>query len=425
MPDSERRGLRSLRRDLHAHPETGWIEFRTTAIVARELDRLGFDLHLGADAVTVEDRLGVPPDEELRAARERAERAGAPRRYLDELDTVTGLVATRTFGDGSGPTVGLRVDMDALEVTEADTAAHRPTAEGFASSHPGAMHACGHDGHTAIGVGVARELADETTFDGELRLFFQPAEEGGRGGLPMSTTPHLSDVEYFLAIHLGLGYETGTVVAGFERPLSNAKLDVTLHGESAHAGKAPEEGDNALQAATTAIQNLYGIARHSDGATRVNVGYLNSPNPQNVIADTVEFRIEVRGETSEVSEYMRSRAKQIVRHAGAMHDVDCAFELYGKTTTFTADREPVDVVSEAASTVPAVGEVLGRTQLPASEDAAYLISRVQEEGGLASYVGIGSTIPSGHHTSRFDIDESSLDIATTVLTNAVERFGRE
>lgn len=86
----------------------------------------------------------------------------------------------------------------------------------------------------------------------------------------MSQTSHLEDIDHLVALHLGLDNETGTVIAGYERPLSNAKVDVTFHGESAHAGKAPNEGKNALQAATTAIQNLYAIPHHLEGATRFN-----------------------------------------------------------------------------------------------------------------------------------------------------------
>ena len=114
---------------------------------------------------------------------------------------------------------------------------HRPAREGFNSRHPGVMHACGHDGHTTIGIGIARELDEHGGFDGHLKLFFQPAEEGGRGGYPMSKTDHLEDIEHFLALHLGLDNETGKVIAAYERPLSNAKLDVTFTEKVLTLGK--------------------------------------------------------------------------------------------------------------------------------------------------------------------------------------------
>lgn len=411
--------LVELRRDLHAHPEAGWKEFRTTALVAAELDERGFTLHLGADAVDVDARLGVPSDDEIAGAKARAREEGAPERYLERMGDVTGLVAEKTYGTGDGPTVGVRIDMDALELTESSDDDHRPAREGFVSRHPGEMHACGHDGHTTIGVGIARELDATGGFDGHLKLFFQPAEEGGRGGVPMSKTDHLADLDHFLALHLGLDNETGKAIAAYEHPLSNAKLDVIFHGEAAHAGKAPNQGRNALQAMTTAIGNLYAIPRHADGATRINVGQVHSPNAQNVIAEEARMRIEVRGETAELNDYMLSRARRTVKHAAAMHDVEFETSLYGKTTTFTADDGMVTAVAQAAEGVEGVDTVVERAPIGASEDASFLIERVQEEGGVGTYVGIGASNPFGHHTSKFDIDEDALKIGVDVVVETI------
>ncbi|WP_458188454.1 amidohydrolase [Haladaptatus sp. NG-WS-4] len=422
MSNATNPSLTDLRRDLHAHPEAGWKEFRTTALVAEELDERGFTLSLGGDAVAAEERLGVPSDDELRIADERARNEGAPATYLDRMDGITGLVAEKSYGDGTGPVVGVRVDMDALERTEAQDDDHRPAREGFASTHPNEMHACGHDGHTAIGVGVARELDQHGGFDGTVKLFFQPAEEGGRGGLPMSETSHLDDVDQLVAIHLGLGFDTGTVVAAYEHPLSNAKLDVTFEGEPSHAGGAPEEGRNALQAATTAIQNLYAIPRHSDGVTRINVGQVRSPNPQNIVPEHVEMRVEVRGGSTELNEYMLDRARRIVSAAADMHDVEVTTGLYGKTTTFSADEGITAVVADAASEVSGVTNVVERDEMGGSEDASYLIRRVQENGGQATYVGIGASNVDGHHTARFDIEEESLDIGVGVVAETIRRL---
>lgn len=109
MSDSSHPSIVDFRRDLHQYPEAGWKEFRTTALVADELAERDFTLHLGTDAVAEEERLGVPPEDELLTAIERARREGAPERYLDRMDGVTGLVAEKTYGDGIGPVVGIRV----------------------------------------------------------------------------------------------------------------------------------------------------------------------------------------------------------------------------------------------------------------------------------------------------------------------------
>lgn len=411
------RPLVEIRRDLHARPEAGWKEFRTTALVAEALDDRGFNLHFGSAAVEPDDRLGVPPAAEIDAAIERARAEDSPKGYLDRIDGITGLVAEKRYGDG--PVVGIRVDMDALERAEATDDSHRPAREGFASTHPSEMHACGHDGHTAIGLGIARAI-NESSFNGTLKLFFQPAEEGGRGGYAMSQTDHFDDVEYFLALHLGLGVETGTIVAGFERPLPNAKLDVQYTGEPAHAGNNPQTGRNALQAAATAIQNLYGIPRHAGGATRINVGHVSSPNPQNIIAEEATMLVEVRGETTDLNEYMLGRAREVLGAAAEMHGVDLDISMYGKTTSFRADDELVDRVSSSAKAVSGVEQVVDRKEFGASEDASYLIRRVQREGGVGTFVGIGATIAAGHHTAYFDFDEDALEIGTNVMTAVVQ-----
>lgn len=412
--------LVELRRDLHRHPEPGWTEFRTTAIVASILEDLGFDLALGSDAVNPDSRLGVPPEEEITAALEQAREEGAPEPYLERMDRITGLVATHRFGDG--PTIGVRVDMDALHITESDADSHAPAAKGFASRHPGEMHACGHDAHTAIGIGIAREIVANGRFNGTLKLFFQPAEEGGRGGKPMSQTGHFDDVDAFLALHVGLGHETGTVIAGREHPLPNTKIDVRYIGEPSHAGHAPNEGRNALQALTTAVGNLYGIPRHGDGATRINVGEVSSPNPQNVIADDASMRVEVRGEDPDLEGYMHDRAMRVVKAAAEMHDVEVETSLYGQTTTFDPDEEMVDHVRTAAEDTAQVTEIIPREKIAGSEDASFLIRRVQEEGGVGTYVGVGASNPSGHHTSTFDIDEAALDVGVAVVTKAIEEL---
>ncbi|MFC7157015.1 amidohydrolase [Halomarina halobia] len=415
------RSLVEIRRDLHAHPEVGWTEYRTTALVAEALADLGFTLHLGEAALDPADRMGVPPDGTLASARARAEDEGAPADYVDRLDETTGLVATRTFGD-AGTTVGLRVDMDALEREEDADPDHPPYRDGYHSRHPNEMHACGHDGHVAIGIGVARALTATSTFDGTLKLFVQPAEEGCRGGLAMSRSGHLDDVDHLLAVHLGLGYGTGTVVAGFDRPYANAKLDVTFEGEAAHAGVAPDAGRNALQAAATAITNLYSLPRDADGLTRVNVGQVHAPNAQNVIAEEASLRLEVRGEGERINERLLDRARTTVAAAASMHDVGHREALYGKATTFEADAPMIDAVATTAEAVDEVTRVVRRARIPASEDAAYLVRRVQERGGTATYVGIGSEIPAGHHESRFDIDEDALAIGVDVLVGAIRQL---
>ena len=136
----------------------------------------------------------------------------------------------------------MRVDLDALEITEATGDEHGLAWEGFVSMYPGRMHARGHDGHTVIGLGIARAFEAITDFDGALRLFFEPAEEGSRGGRAMTRSGHLSDVDFLLALLLGFGRDTGTLVAEFDQSLANGRFDVTFDGSLAHAGTLHNEG---------------------------------------------------------------------------------------------------------------------------------------------------------------------------------------
>jgi len=146
----------------------------------------------------------LPPETELEAWYEQATQYDVDGDVLETLEGgYTGAVAVIEQGDG--PTVGLRVDIDGLPRTEADNGTHEPALEGFRSEHEGAMHACGHDAHATIGVGVIDEIVD-SDFQGTLKVFFQPAEEVIGGAKSMAKSEHIQDVEYLLALHIGLDH---------------------------------------------------------------------------------------------------------------------------------------------------------------------------------------------------------------------------
>ncbi|MFW5900873.1 MAG: amidohydrolase, partial [Halodesulfurarchaeum sp.] len=317
-PDRSR--LVDLRRSFHRYPEPGWREFYTTVRIVDELESIGVDeLYVGPDALDSSMRLGVPDDAELTAWFERAkDRYEGESAVFDVIEGGnTGVVAVVERGEG--PTVGLRVDIDALPVTESEHADHVPAAEGFRSENEGYMHACGHDSHITFGLGTIETLS-KSEFEGTFKVFFQPAEELLGGGKAMANGPHIDDVEYMIGTHVGLGHPTGAVVAGARGPLALNRIRFEFAGRQAHAGLAPNEGDNALQAFLTAAENLYAIPRHREGATRVNVGQVASENGTNVIADSVTAEVEVRGETTELMVYMREHVHRILDSAAEMHE---------------------------------------------------------------------------------------------------------
>ena len=415
--------LLDLRRDLHRHPEPAWREFYTTARLVDELETRPLDeLHVGPDVLAA-DRRGVPDDAELDDWARRAVEAGARADVVDRLDGgYTGLVAVLKMGEG--PTVGLRVDIDALPITEADGDDHEPAHAGFRSENEGFMHACGHDAHATVGVGVVDAIAG-SDFSGTLKVFFQPSEETVSGGEPMAEGGHLDDVDYLLALHVGLDHPTGEVVAGVDGFLAVSHFRADFSGASAHAGGHPERGRNAVQAMATAIQNLYAIPRHDEGATRVNAGLVGGGTASNIVPEEAFIEGEVRGETTELMEYMDDHAGRILRSAAEMHDCEVDVEYEGRAPGGESDDDLAAVVADVAGGVAGVDSVLDSDELGGSEDATYLMRHVQERGGLAAYVGVGTDHPGGHHTPTFDVDEETIRIAIDVFTGAIERLGRE
>jgi aminobenzoyl-glutamate utilization protein A len=420
MDRETRESLVALRRDLHRHPEPSWCEFYTTSRLVDELEAIeGVEIALGEEALSAADRMAVPDEEELETWRDAARDLGAREDVLDATaGGLTGAVAT--LSRGSGPTIALRVDIDALRRKESEDPDHVPAAEGFRSETEGAMHACGHDAHMTLGLGILRAIAD-SAFEGTLKVFFQPAEELVGGGKAMAESGHLADVEYLFALHIGLDHPTGEVVAGIEDFLAVSHFRAEYEGEPAHAGGHPEAGRNAIQAMATAIQNLYAIPRHNDGKTRVNAGMAGGGSATNIIAEESFVEGEVRGQTTELMEYMREHADRTLRSAGQMHECDVEIETVGQAPSARSDDRLVEVVHEIASGHEDVETPIERDALGGSEDATYLMEAVQAQGGLATYVGIGTDHPGGHHTSTFDVDEDSIPIGVEVMRDAILR----
>ncbi len=413
----------SLRRELHRHPEPAWREFWTTARLVEELERIGVDeIHVGPDAIDPDARMGVPPDEEIAEWRDRALEAGADPDLVETMaGGVTGAVAV--LRKGEGPTVALRTDIDALPRSESESEDHHPAREGF-RSETGAMHACGHDAHATIGIGVLERIK-ESDFQGTFVLVLQPAEEVVGGGKAVVEGGHLDDVDYLLATHIGLDHPTGEVIAGVGGFLAVAHFDAVFTGEPSHAGAHPEQGRNAVQAMADAVGNLYGIARHDDGATRVNVGRVHSDNAPNIVAEEASMAGEVRGTETHLMEYMWDRATTVMESAAAAQECEVEIEKGGGAPSAESDQALVDVVHGVAGETDGVDTPIERDEIGGSEDATYMMDHVQQRGGLATYVGVGTDHPGGHHTATFDVDERSLPIGTDVLSESVVRIARD
>lgn len=416
--------LVALRRDLHRYPEPGWTEFRTASLVVRRLMELGYEVHYGSEVIKEEAMMGVPAPAELARRQQLALERGADPAIVERMaGGKTGVVAILDTGR-PGPALGFRFDMDANDVDEVHEATHRPFAEGFASENPGAMHACGHDAHTTIGLGLAEVLMGiKDELKGRIKLVFQPAEEGVRGARAMVEAGVVDDVDYMLGIHVGISRrKVGQVVCGGQGFLATTKLDVTFTGVPAHAGGEPEAGHNALLAAATAALNLHAISRHSQGATRINVGTLVAGSGRNVIPARAEMKIETRGATTELNDFVRERAYRILQGAAVMHDVGVDIKQAGAALGGEVSTDLVQKLAAVAKTVPGVTEVTEFGPAGGSEDYSYFMARVQERGGQATYMILGTEIAAGHHNAHFDINEDVLPLGVKLLAEAAYQF---
>ncbi len=414
----------AMRRDLHAHPELGFLEYRTAALAAGRLTRLGYAVKAGPEVMRAGAMLGAPAPAAIAAAQRDALAAGAPPGWIARMpDGQTGVVAELTRG--AGPVLAFRFDMDALPVAETPGDGHRPNRDGYRSARDGLMHACGHDGHTAIGLALAERLANPASgWQGTLRLIFQPAEEGGRGAWPMVEAGILDDVDYYFAGHLGCRLPSGQVAAAATGFLFSRKLDVTLRGRAAHAAMGPQDGRNALLAAATATLGLHAISRHGEDVTHVNVGQLTAGTGRNIIADRAEMVLEVRGASQSSLDYMSARATQVLDGAAAMQGVTVETRLMGETIGADATPAAAAIVAAAAAEVPGIMRVVPEWPMGGGEDATFMMRRVQARGGVAGFFILGSDIPAVHHATDFDIDERSLDHGVRLFERIAARVLR-
>ncbi|HMP42556.1 MAG TPA: M20 family metallopeptidase, partial [Roseiflexaceae bacterium] len=253
----------AIRRDLHMHPELGFQEVRTARIVAEELNALGYEVTTGVGK--------------------------------------TGVVGLMSGAKAGDRTVLLRFDMDALPIEEANDVAYR-------SQVPGVMHACGHDAHVAVGIGVATLMAKHRDrWGGTIKLMFQPAEEGLGGARAMIADGLLKgpEVDVALGLHVSSGHPVGTAVVR-SGPLLAAsdRIDITVHGRGGHGARPHETVDAVLVAAqiVVALQSI--VARNLDPETIgvVTIGSIQAGEAGNVIADTAQLRGTIRSFTPEARE---------------------------------------------------------------------------------------------------------------------------
>ena len=398
------------RRELHRLPQPAWLEFFATGLIATKLSEWGYELKLGQDIIDPEKQLLPPSAEKMLAEYNRAIDAGINEEFIAPAKGgFTGVVGT-IKGDLPGPTVAFRFDIDSNEARESQEASHRPAREGFASSIPGYAHMCGHDSHVAIGLLLAVYFSENRDkLKGTVKLIFQPNEENLSGAAAMIEKGILADVDYLLGGHVGVALkETGKVAIDVHSSLAVTRSEITFKGKPSHSGIRPDLGKNALLGACAAITNLYAIARHGLGPSRINVGVIEGGSTWNVIPERTYFRMETRAVDNEINEYMQTKAKEVLAGAAIMYDLDWEVKPAASAPSGRNSEELVKIGLTVGKKLSWVTELVPELAWFGSEDYMVMAELVQKQGGKAIFVLHGTPIGGGHHSATFDVDEEVI-----------------
>ncbi len=374
--------MSARRRDFHRHPELGFQEFRTSGIVAQELTKLGLEVRTGVGK--------------------------------------TGVVGLLE-GDQPGPTILLRFDMDALPIVEANTT-------DYASQTPGVMHACGHDGHTTLGLAVAKMLTPlRPQLAGTLKFVFQPAEEGLGGAAAMVADGVMTDPapERSLALHLWNDKPLGWVAATDGPAMAAAdKFNIRLQGKGGH-GASPYLAKDPVVAAAQIITALQSIPARNVNALEaavLSVTSVKGGEAFNVIPDAVTMLGTVRTFKKEVQETVMRRFEQVVKGIAEAMECPATIEYLVTTPAVSNDAVMSAEVRELAQHIPGVTEIAADERTMGSEDMAYLMNTVP---GCYFFIGSANAeneLNFPHHHPRFDFDERALVIGATLMAKAATQY---
>ncbi|SFV06249.1 M20 aminoacylase family protein [Pseudoduganella namucuonensis] len=378
--------LQQIRRDLHAHPELCYEERRTSDVVAAKLAEWGIPVVRG---------LG--------------------------LTGVVGVIKNGT----SERAIGLRADMDALPMQEVNTFPH-------ASRHPGKMHACGHDGHTAMLLGAARHLARQRDFDGTVYLVFQPAEEGGAGARRMIEDGLFErfPMEAIYGMHNWPGLATGTlsVTAGPMMASSN-EFHVTVRGKGAHAAQ-PHNGIDPIMIAIQIAQAWQTIITRNKSpldTAVLSITQIHAGSATNVIPDEAKLIGTVRTFTTPVLDLLENRMRALAEHIAAGFDAEVDFVFKRNYPPLVNHEKETRFAVEVMKAVVGEGNVNERIEpTMGAEDFAFFL---QEKPGCYIFIGNGEGEhrDGGHglgpcvlHNGSYDFNDTLLPIGASFWVELVE-----
>jgi amidohydrolase len=377
-----REKLVDWRRDFHRHPELAFQEHRSAGIIAQTLRELGYDVQTGV--------------------------------------ATTGLVALLR-GDRPGPVVMARFDMDALPVLEANES-------DYVSRNQGLMHACGHDGHMAMGLGVATLLArHRDELSGTLKLVFQPGEEGGNGAEMMVMEGVLEDPrpDVVLVTHVWNDKPVGTVDVTPGAVMAAAERWIcTVQGEGGH-GALPHQAIDPIVVASHIVTSLQTVVSRSVSPLEtavVTVGSYHGGDAFNVIPDQVDLSGTIRTYDAQVRETVLRRVREIVEGTAAAHGASAELKIQHLTPAVVNDADVTQVLRASAEAVVGPENVTSGERTMGSEDAAYF---TQEVPGCYFLLGSANSdrgLDAPHHNPRFDFDEDVLPIGVAVMVEAILHY---
>jgi amidohydrolase len=383
-------GIAAIRRDIHAHPELCFEEVRTADLVAQRLTEWGIPIHRGMG------RTGV-----------------------------VGIVQGRD-GGASGRAIGLRADMDALPMQEFNHFAH-------ASQHPGKMHACGHDGHTAMLLAAAQHFAKHRNFDGTVYLIFQPAEEGGGGAREMIDDGLFEKfpMQAVFGMHNWPGYPVGTfAVSPGPVMASSNEFKITIRGKGSHAA-LPHNGIDPVPIACQMVQAFQTIISRNKkpiDAGVISVTMIHAGEATNVVPDFCELQGTVRTFSIEVLDLIEARMKQIAEHTCAAFEARCEFEFHRNYPPTVNSASEAEFARQVMAGI--VGEERAIAQEPTmgAEDFAYML---QAKPGAYCFIanGDGGHREMGHgagpcmlHNPSYDFNDDLIPLGATYWVRLAEQW---
>ncbi len=370
----------AIRHDIHRHPELAYEETRTSDLVAERLAAWGYEVHRG---------LGK-----------------------------TGVVGTLRLGSGAR-CLGLRADMDALPI-------HETTNLPYASVNPGKMHACGHDGHTAMLLGAAKRLAERCCFDGTLHLIFQPAEEGQAGAKKMIEDGlfRLFPCDAVYGMHNMPGYPEGKLVFRPGPFMASAdRFEITIEGTGGHGAMPHKAIDPVVVAASTVMALQTVVARNVDPqeSAVITVGAIKAGEAANVIPGEAEMRLTVRALDPKVRVLLRERIAALVKaQAESFGAVARVRFREGYPVLVNHEKETAFAAAVATELVGAENVVRDPVPLMGSEDFAFML---EERPG--AYLLIGNGAGEGScmvHNAGYDFNDRCIAIGSRYWVHLAERY---